>query len=259
MAKKSRQVDNRIQSSEHVVHAATTHAEQVAERLAARAISVQGVNTMATKEFFHVLLAFLTDTLGASARSLDEAEHRVLAERSDDVGLREDRDSAAADLLRAAVRVKSMVADALGPEGIATYSLEGETPRAPRELVSHAESVSNLMIKKPFLVTVEGITFDSAAMAQTLATKANKLDKSLATMKREEQELADQLGLRETQVLAWIEDHQGIADTLVGLFRLAGRKDLAERVRPTSRALAGEEVTPPAEAPTTPSEDPSGG
>jgi hypothetical protein len=36
--------------------------------------------------------------------------------------------------------------------------------------------------------------------------------------------------------------HQGVADVLVGLFRLAGRKDLSDRVRPSSRTLAGEEA-----------------
>ncbi|MDI3282326.1 hypothetical protein [Polyangium sp. 15x6] len=256
MAKKSKVIDNRIQSSAHVIGAAKTHAEQVAERLAARAVSVQGAHTKATKEVFLVLLAYLTDTLGASAASLDEAEHRVLAERADDVGLREERDAAASDLVRSAVRIKSMVSDALGPEGLRSYGLEGDTPRAPRELVSHVQSVSKLMKKKPFLVTVEGVTFDSAAMAQTLDKKAETLDKALVTMQREEQELADEIGRREQQVLAWIEDHQGIADTLVGLFRLAGRKDLSERVRPTSRALTGEEVTPPVG---TTSEDPSSG
>jgi len=257
VAKKSKQVDNRIQSSGHVIHAAKSHAEQVAEKLAARAISVQGANTKATKEAFQVVLAFLTETLGASVRSLDEAELRVLAERADDVSVREERDAAAADLLRTAVRFKSMVSDALGPGGLPMYGLAGETPRVPRDLVSHVRSVSDLMTKKPFLVTVEGVTFDSAAMAATLDSKAHVLDQALATMQREEQELADQLGHRDSQVLAWIEDHQGITDTLVGLFRLAGRKDLSARVRPTSRALAGEEITPPVE--TTTSEEPSGG
>ncbi|MDI3289879.1 hypothetical protein [Polyangium sp. 15x6] len=160
--------------------AAKAHAEQVAARLAARAVSVQGADTKATKDLFLVLFEFLSDALCASAQSLDVAELRVVAARADDVGLREARD-----------------------------------------------------IKK-----------------------ANTRAKALADMQREELELADQLGRRDQQVLAWVEDHQGIADTLIGLFRLAGRKDLAERVRPTSRALAGEEITP---AETTTSEEPSGG
>ncbi|TKC91473.1 hypothetical protein [Polyangium fumosum] len=255
VAKKSRQIDNRMQSSGHVVSAAEAHAEQVAAKLAARAVSVQGAETKATKEVFLVLLGFLSDTLGASAQSLDAAELRVVAERADDVGLREERDTATEDLVRAAVRVKSMVADALGASGLRSYALEGDTPRVPRDLVSHARSVSGLMTQKPFVVTVDGVTFDSAAMAETLSKKADVLNKALEAMRREEQELADQLGRRDQQVLAWVEEHQGIADSLVGLFRLAGRKDLAERVRPTSRALAGEEITP---AETTTSEQPSG-
>jgi hypothetical protein len=244
VAKRSRQIDNRIQSSGHVVGAAKAHREHIAEALAARAVSVQGANTKATKDAFVVMLDFLVDTLGASVQSLDGAELRLVAERADDVGLRDTRDAAATDLVQGAVRVRSMVSDALGAGALRTYGLEGDTPRAPRELVSHSRNVSNLMKEKTFVVTVDGVTFDSAAMAATLDKKADALETALADMQREEQELADQLGRRDMQVAAWVEGHQGVADTLVGLFRLAGRKDLSERVRPTSRALSGDEITP---------------
>lgn len=255
MAKKTKQIDNRIQSSEHVVHAATTHRDQVAETLAARALAVQGPDSSVTKAVFLSVLDFLVGTLAGSMKDLDEAEHRVVAERADDVGLREARDAAALDLVNGAVRVRSMVVDALGTPALHTYGLEGSTPRAPRELASHARTVANLMKKQPFAVTVDGISFDSAAMAATLDKKALALETALGDIQREEQELADKLGQRGKQLGAWTDDHQGIADTLVGLFRLAGRKDLAERVRPTSRALAGEEITPSADTPT--SENPT--
>jgi hypothetical protein len=160
------------------------------------------------------------------------------------VGLREARDTAANALVQAAVRVRSMVSDARGAAALRTYGLEGETPRSPRELASHVKTVSRLMKETPFSVTVDGVSFDSAAMAATLDQKVETLEKALADVQREEQELADKLGRRDKQVSSWIDDHQGVADTLVGLFRLAGRKDLAERVRPTGRTLAGEEVAP---------------
>ena len=38
--------------------------------------------------------------------------------------------------------------------------------------------------------------------------------------------------------------YQGVADCLTGLCRLAGRKDLAERIRPTSRTVSGADEGP---------------
>ncbi len=253
VSKKSKQVDNRLQSSGHVITAATTHRTEMAESLAARAIEPQGANTLVTKEVILTVFDFLTDTLGQSAQSMDEAELRLVAEKADDVGLREDRDSKTASLLAACVRVRSMVIDALGPTALKTYGLTGDTPRIPTQLASHARTVVKLLQEAPFTVTVDGVSFDSAAMASTLQAKAVAVEKTLTDAQREEQELGNELGKRDAAIDAWTERHQGVADTLVGLFRLAGRKDLSERVRPSARMLAGDEVAsveaPPVETP----------
>lgn len=246
MSKKSRQVENRIATSEHVMIAAKTHRDQIADVLAMHAVKVQGSNTVVTKAVWISVVDFLIDDLKHSVTTLDTAEMRVVNERADDVGLRDERDTAVSNLYAAAVRVRSMILDALGPNGIATYGLSGETPRVTRDVMSHAFTVANLMKKHPFNVTVDGVTFDSAALANTLTTKANAVETALNNMQREEQELANELGNRHTAIDQWMDVHQGIADAFTGLFRLAGRKDLAERVRPTSRTLAGEE-TPPTE------------
>jgi hypothetical protein len=141
-----------------------------------------------------------------------------------------------------------MVLDALGNNSLAKYGLAGETPRSPRDAQSHAQTVAQHMQEHPFNVTVEGVTFDSGAMAATLTTKAKALENALGDMQREEQELVNELGNRQTAITEWTEVHQGVADALTGLFRLAGRKDLAEWVRPTIRTLSGDEAQtdPPA-------------
>ena len=244
VTKKSKQVENRIESSQHVGIAAKTHRDQIADVLATRAVEVQGANTLVTKAVWISVVDFLVDDLKHSVTVMDTAEMRVVSERSDDVGLRDARDTASTNLHAAAVRVRSMVLDALGPNGIATYGLSGETPRVTRDLTNHAYTVAKLMQENPFNVTVDGVTFDSAAMATTLKAKADAAEKTLTDMQREEQELVNELGNRQTAIAGWVDVHQGVADTLTGLFRLAGRKDLAERVRPTTRTLAGEDVTP---------------
>jgi hypothetical protein len=250
VSKKSKQVENRIRTSEHVIIAAQTHRDQVADALAARAAKVQGPNTPVTKAVILAVVDFLVDDLKHSVTKMDDAEMRVVTERSDDVGLRDEREKAGSSLYFACVRVRSMVLDALGPNGITTYGLKGDTPRVTRDVMSHAYTVAKLMQEHPFNVTVEGVTFDSAAMASTLQTKADAVEKALTDMQREEQELVNELGNRHTAITEWVDVHQGAADTFTGLFRLAGRKDLSERVRPSSRTLAGEEAPatePPAD------------
>jgi hypothetical protein len=246
MSKKSKQVENRIETSEHVITAATTHRDQIADELATHAIKVQGSNTLVTKAVWLSIVDFLVDDLKHSVTAMGTADMRVVTERADDVDLRDTRETTTTNLLLATVRVRSMVLDALGEKGLATYGLSGETPRVARDLMSHAFTVVKLMQETPFNVTVDGVTFDSAAMATTLKAKADAVETALANMQREEQELVNELGNRHTAIGDWVDVHQGVADTLTGLFRLAGRKDLSERVRPTSRTLAGEEA-PPAE------------
>lgn len=241
MSKKSKQVENRIRTSQHVMTAAKTHRDQLADILAERAKKAQGANTSITKEAIKAVFDFLVDDLHHAVTFMDDAEARVVAERADDVYLRDKRDTATTNLQSAMVRVRSMVLDALGEKGLATYGLSGETPRITRDLLTHAATASKLMQETPFHVTVDGVTFDSAAMATTLASKVNAVEQALNDMAREEQELVNELGHRHTAITQWVDVHQGVADTLTGLFRLAGRKDLADRVRPSSRSLAGEE------------------
>lgn len=244
MAKKSKLIENRIQSSRHVAGAAHTHRDEIAERLAARAVALGGPPHL-DKAYFASLIQFLASTLESSVKTMDAAELKLVAERADDVGLREARDAAAADMVNECVRARSMINDAVGAAALAAYGLEKETPRAPREVESHARTVAGLLKEKPFSVTVGGVTFNSAGIAASLEAKAAVLDKALGDMTREEQELAFALGRREEAVADWADDYQGIADMLVGALRLAGLKDLSERVRPTSRVLTGEDVVEP--------------
>jgi len=216
----------------------------IAKALAERAIEVQGPNTKATEEVFSIVLGFYEDVLGFSTKAIDKAELAVTAERSDDVEPREKRDSLESELGASMVRIRSNVLDAMGPEALKVYGLQGATPRGPREVASHAHNVSNLMKQKPFQVTRDGMTLDSAGIVSMLDTTADQLDAAIAKVETEAQELVNVIGQRDAKVLTWRDDYQGVADSLTGNFRLAGRRDLSEWVRPTSRTLSGEEVAP---------------
>jgi hypothetical protein len=253
--KKSRKIDARIQSTSKVQSAAVANRDILAEALAARAVEVQGPNTKATKEVFVTVLDFLADTLKYGATNLDVAELSLVAERADDVKVREERDGLSAQLVERMVRVRSTIQDALGAQALKLYGLEGETPRdTPREVASHAHNVVNLLKGKPFSVAADGVTVDSAGIVKAVAAQADALEAAIVEMEREEQELGNKLGLRDRALDAWSDHYQGGADALTGLFRLGGRKDLAERVRPTSRTLSGDEVAAGEEGAQTPAE-----
>jgi hypothetical protein len=240
--KKAKQIDNRVQSSGKVIRAATTHRNTVAEALAKRAVEVQGPNTKATKEVWLIVQDFYADALQHSTKGIDDAELAVTAERADDVEPRERRDSLENSLTARMVRIRSNVLDAMGPESLKTYGLEGATPRGAREVASHARNVANLMKQKPFHVTLDGMTLDSAGIVASMETEAEKIEAANVDVEREGQELVDAIGRRDVKVEGWGDVYQGVADSLTGNFRLAGRRDLSEWVRPTSRTLSGEEV-----------------
>jgi hypothetical protein len=246
--KRSRQIDNRLESTTKVRSAALVHRDRIAEALAARAVEVEGPGTKASKEVFATVLDFMANVLGSSGTSLDEAEAAVVAERADDVKVRERRDAACELLVARMVRVRSNVQDALGEGALALYGLAGATPRGPREAVSHARNVAMLMQEQPFHVTVDGVTYDSEAIAAAILDNAADLGAAVEELSRQAQALSNKLGLRERVALRWADDYQGAADSLTGLFRMGGRKDLSERVRPTSRTLSGERVAEVEEA-----------
>jgi hypothetical protein len=83
------------------------------------------------------------------------------------------------------------------------------------------------------------VSVDPIAMADSLATHAEALRTTLGDVKREEREAQLTLQRRNAATTAWNATYQRVADTRTGLFELAGRTELADRVRPTARRRAG--------------------
>jgi hypothetical protein len=58
-------------------------------------------------------------------------------------------------------------------------------------------------------------------------------------VRREEREAQLTREARNAALVRWNGSYQGLADVVTGLFELAGKPALAERVRPTARRRAG--------------------
>lgn len=246
MAKRSIQVETQIENAMAVVASAETHRATIAAAAAAAVGALTAAQVEQVIEGLAQHLRTRTDALGA-------AEDAYVAEQADDVPLRDARDAAAGALLTLAVRVRSRVDEAFGANALNRYGLEGETPRTPKELASHVDTVIKLLRDAPREdPDPMGGTVSTAAMADALAALLAPLQAKLTTLVNEARENEGALTTRNRATESWARAYRGVATSLAGLYALAGRDDLADRIRPTVRREAGLEPTPgePAPAPT---------
>lgn len=260
MAKLGKEMENRLTVSKKVIAAAQTHGPALAPILADKALAAKGDGDTPKAAAFKAMFASLAAMLTSASNALETAELNHSAEQADDVGPRTARDKAKEQLLALMVKLGSTVEDALGADGLKAYGLEGDTPRTPKTLATYVGNVIHLMTQTPKQVTTDvGGTFSTAATVKILQKAKAELDAALADVDREARELEETLGTRDQALSEWADVYQGVANTLTGLFRLAGRRDLAERVRPTSRAVTGEDTGTTEDAGPAGESEPEGG
>lgn len=241
MPKLREQVQNQIKVSEKVIASAKTHASKMAAELAARS----GQAPEADPAAYEAVILALAGQLTRATEALRERELEYTAEQADDGPVRAARDAAERDVANLMIRLRSTVEDALGRGALATYGLEGETARGPRKIMNHAENVARLLRKTPASITTElGSTFSTAAAAAAVEAKQATLAALIQDDEREARELEGALARRDRAAAAWSDAYQGVATALEGMCRLAGWRELADRVRPTQRTVRGEDAGP---------------
>jgi hypothetical protein len=243
MSNVSEQLQNRVRVSEKVVASARTHGDKIASILAEQAIAVEGPATPATVNAFRGVIFALANGLEFCLNAMRNAELVVAAEKADDGPIRTKRDDVASEVATLLVRLRSTIEDHLGAAGLMTYGLAGETSRVPRKVVEQTQNVVHLLEKAPIQLTSPfGSSFDSAAAVAVLRAKAITLEGLVADDDREARELEDAFAMRDRAITAWSDAYQGTATALEGLYRRAGWKELAEKVRPTIRKLRGDDA-----------------
>jgi len=242
MSKLTDQVQNQIRVSEQVIASARTHCDAVSAALADISLEVEGPQTKATKASYQVLIASLANRLTFATSGLRESAQSLAAERADDPPVRLVRDNVTQEVTGLLSSLASMTDSHCGPEAVVKYGLRGEFPRVPAKLLESSRNVVGLLHKYPLVVTnAFGSTLDTKNAAAVLDVKNNELEAAVNDDNREIRELEKALDQRDKAAATWADAYQGTATTLEGLYRLAGFKDLAEKVRPTQRKLKGED------------------
>lgn len=240
MAERSLQVVNRIRNGEAVVASGRTHRDLIAPRVAQRVeeLSVDDVKK---------LIDGLCNTLERASDVLGAAEDRHVAELADDVPLRAERDALVDLVVARYIGARSRVEAALGIGGLKRYGLESPASRTPRMLISQTQNAVNLL-RSDVTDIDDGLEpISTTKIADALAGPLARLEQVIKDLTREQREAEGTLTLRDRAIEEWSAIYQGVANLLAALYVLAGRKDLAERVRPTLRRSAGLEPPPPPE------------
>ena len=176
--------------------------------------------------------------LASKTTALQQADSAHEAEISDDAQPRAERDEAEGELRETTVEFRNAITAKYGDVGLRTMGVYEPPPRGAPELAKYARSLHVALVDASRTLTGSarrGLQVDRAAMATELLPPVERLEAALRKVTQE----ASELHLTQTAKDRAMEENDlafmGVANAVEGLLTLAGREDLAERVRPSRR------------------------
>jgi hypothetical protein len=254
-AKASRMVSDRVAITTTVVTAIDIHGPEVAPALE----KVLYPNGAPQDVSIAKVLIALGAHLQAQTMHLVQADRAHTTELADDDEQRRKREEALVDLREFLGALRSSLIQNFAGSLAAAYGLGGAIPEDASTVLVLAGHVEDFLRNRP-LVEVpknKSIKIDPILAADEVKTLANALTKALADVDREKREAQLTQAGKNEAMAAWGTSYSGVADATAAFFALAGRPDLAERVRPTARRRAG--LLEPEDVPNAPDAQPPPG
>jgi hypothetical protein len=238
----SKLVTDRQKSARAVAAAASTHGATVGEALRGLlAPHLQDGEQMPDAGLLCLLVGRLLLSQNEKLVAADGAHE---AELSDDTAPREAREQAAFRVRQVLVDLRATVAAVHGSAGLKQLGLTGATPVDPSVLaVEGATVLKNLEDTTLSLPAPRrGTSLDRQAFADELREHLLPLQSALAAVAREAREAETTLAAKQAAMVANDRAFSLGAAWLTATFSLAGREDLATRVRPSVRQPGQTEV-----------------
>ncbi|QDG54408.1 hypothetical protein FIV42_27780 [Persicimonas caeni] len=238
MAKVSVLVDNRTDTAGAVLAASRVHG-------AAAAADVANQFAHVDEQMIRALLMSLEELLEGVTAKMRESEVSYAGERGETSRLREERDELHAELSDVYLQVRSLVEGSAGSRATADFGIDGGMPHTFKALVETSHNaVERLRTAQNVGRGPLGVLFDADKFADALEGPMTSARAVLERMRSEARE--DELAMleRDQTVEEWERVYRGVALILQGFFTIAGRPELAERVRPTERRATGRDVQP---------------
>lgn len=188
----------------------------------------------------------LEKTLERYGEALISADEQHASELADDGGFRVARDARIHDVRNYLSSLRDLLSANYGREVAAAYGLSGALTEDAQHLLNTSKSAAKLLRSRPLTETPKNksLKVDALLAADDLDAHNTALEKALNDIEREKREAQVTLSAKDAEIARWPVVYSGSADVAAALFVLAGRPELAEKVRPTARRRAG---TPEAE------------
>lgn len=261
----SKLVVDRQKSATAVVAAAETYAGRIGDALTR--ILTPHLREGEVMPDFALGVELLGRAQRGSADTMTSADATHEFELLDDDAPRRARDETRDVLAAEVISLRDLLRALYGPAVVRALGLEGDTPDDPVQLMrvgrQVAEALGKFRLPPPRMA---GATLDVVQIAGRLATLSHDLETHLEDVAREAREAQVTQTAKNRSITDYDTFFAGSAMVLSGFLRLAGERELADRVRPSRRRpgqTAGDAetdqggATPPAGSATaTPAESP---
>ena len=187
------------------------------------------------------LLDALLAALQASSGELAASDQAHALELSDDEGPRQLRDGLTLTVRDKLLSLRDLLSGAYGAAVAAAYHLSEALPESSQALLARGRSVAERLATVPFSTAPRhaSLKLRAADLAGELVELVDALEAAVGSVRREEREAQLTLERRNRASEVWQEVYLGVTHMAYGAYILAGRRDLAERIEPTSRKRAG--------------------
>ncbi|MBK8256402.1 MAG: hypothetical protein IPK82_27505 [Polyangiaceae bacterium] len=228
----SKLVVNRQKSADSVIAVGEAHAASTQEALTT--LLKPHIKKGEAAPSFAAVMTLACDLLESAKDRMVKQDAAHEAELADDAPVRVERDKAAIDLYDELVQIREMLTGAYG--SVTQQVFAGPTPQDPVMLSRFSGEVIDALgkVKLP-APRIKGAKLDLGEIASNLNEKRAKLDQHLKAVQREVREAQATLEGKNEAMAAYDEVFAGVASVLSGLLRLAGRRELAAKVRPSTR------------------------
>lgn len=247
---RTKQVVDRQKEAQAVIAAGRTHATELVTLLSER----QGPLLKRGEKLpdYGLQIELLMRQLEQSTAHLVQTDDAYQRELLDDEGPRRERDEASEGLAVYLIELREVLTGLYGAQVLLPAGFSQQTPRDSVLLSRFASQVQSALgaVTLP-APRVKGAQVDIKATVAELDKRRTRLDSAVAAVARETREAQAAMSLRNDAQDQFDDVYTQVSTVLSGLLRLAGKPDLADRVRPTT-ARRGDKPEAPAPTPAGP-------
>lgn len=234
-------IEHRVHEARLVVELLRSEGDALSTQLQAAAHELLRSKKLPAELAIAPVIELLASMLERSVEALEGAARELEREQADDADPRERRDRYAGQLVAFVTRFREQVRGVGGDLAVRRLGIVGNTPREPFAVRTLARTLfENLSALKLPKQTRDGSSLDVKRATEGAREALEGLDEALKDVAREQREEQVKREARNAALARFDRTRNGVVWIADGLFTLAGRDEIVERIRLAQAASPGE-------------------